>query len=77
MPEAIDPKFESGKWQFSPHSDFYFGECPNCGEVADHVDDNPSHASEFHHEAWFECECGARFYYITTTAFRFGGIDPD
>lgn len=65
------------RWQIMAYhmGEFPYGECPKCGEVGNPWDDEPSGEDNIHN-AWFECEsCGIRYYYQTTTAYRYGGIE--
>lgn len=76
MNEKMQPKLKSSnrRWQHFNQGDYYYGECPKCGNNCQPDYGMPS--DENHVEVEYcACEkCGCEFYVETTTVYRFGGL---
>jgi hypothetical protein len=79
MNEKMQPKTKVShrRWQHFNRGDYYYGECPKCGNVCQPDFEQPTDEDHVHVE-FCECEqCGCKFKVQTTTVYRYGGIDED
>lgn len=78
MQPKINHKYRS--WQFFlNHMGAYpYAECPKCGEVCQPDGyEEPGEQEHVVREAVRCEECGCKFWYETTTVYRYGGVDED
>lgn len=78
MNEKMQPKtkVDYRRWQHFNMGDYYYAECPKCGNTCQpDYDSYPTGKDHIRREDATCEECGCEFWYETTTVYRYGGID--